>query len=50
MRDLAIKFGTSHKVFDSDEYWSAATEESGGNPVFTAEDIPEEWRVKQLIS
>ena len=49
-RDLAIKFGTSHKVFDSDEYWSAATAESGGNLVFTAEDIPEEWRVKQLIS
>jgi hypothetical protein len=50
MITLAAKFGTSNKSFDSEDYCKAALLESGGEPIFKAEDIPEEWRVKQLIS
>lgn len=50
MRSLAAKFGTSNIAFDTEEFWHAATVQSGGEPEFKAEDIPEEWRVKQLIS
>jgi hypothetical protein len=50
MRVLASKFGTSNPAFDGEEYWHEATEKSGGEPIFKEEDIPEEWRVKQLIS
>jgi hypothetical protein len=50
MRVLASKFGTSNPAFDGEEYWHEATEKSGGEFIFKEEDIPEEWRVKQLIS
>lgn len=50
MITLAAGFGTSNKVFDSEEYWKSAAVASGGEPIFKTEDIPEEWRVKQLIS
>jgi hypothetical protein len=50
MRMLATKFGTPNPAFDDEEYWHEATKSSGGEPIFREEDIPEEWRVKQLIS
>lgn len=50
MRILALKFGTSNVAFNGEEYWHEATIRNNGEPEFKEEDVPEEWRVKQIIS
>lgn len=49
MRHLATVYGKPSDLYDSDPFWQAAVQQSGGNRIFADAEIPEEWQVKQYI-